>query len=211
MLKYSIIIMALMSLFSPSSSMASEAMLKRFFSEVASLQADFDQRVVDESGSTLDTKTGVFSFSRPGKFRWDYASTDEDVPMGQQIISDGQLITIYDPDWDSAVQQSMQDAVAQVPSMLLVQSGKDLDAHFVVSDYGKTDGLTWVGLKPKDPESGYQGLLVGFAGSQLNAIIMTDALGNETRLRLSQLISNSALDPSLFQFKPTESTDIVRR
>jgi outer membrane lipoprotein carrier protein len=193
------------------SSLASEAELKRFFIDVSSLQANFEQEVVDESGKSLDSKTGVFSFLRPGKFRWNYASTDEFEPLGQQIISDGHLITFYEPDLDSAVQSSMSDTVAQVPSMLLVQSGENIDTHFTVTDYGKTDGLTWVGLKPKDLDSGYQSLMVGFAGKQLSAILMTDALGNETRLTLSEVITNTKFARDLFTFVPSASTDVVRR
>jgi hypothetical protein len=39
---------------------ASEAMLKRFFVEVNTLQADFSQQIVDERGTTLETKSGIF-------------------------------------------------------------------------------------------------------------------------------------------------------
>lgn len=199
-----------LSLFS-SISLASEAMLQKFFTDVSNLQATFDQRVVDETGRSIDSKTGVFSLSRPGKFRWNYASVDEDEPKGQQIVSDGTLITFYEPDLDSAVQRSMSDAVAQVPSMLLVQSGENLETHFTVTDYGKTDGLTWVALKPKDPDSSYQSLMIGFADVQLSAIIMTDALGNETRLTLSNVVTNTKLDNALFNFIPNDNTDVVRR
>lgn len=191
--------------------LASEAELKRFFIDVRSLQANFEQEVVDETGKSLDSKTGVFSFLRPGKFRWNYASTDDDEPLGQQIISDGHLITFYEPDLDTANQRSMNDALSQVPTLLLVQNGANLEAHFSITDYGKTDGLTWVALKPKDPESGYQSLMVGFKQSQLSAIIMTDALGNETRLQLSDVVTNTKLSPGLFEFKPSDSTDVVRR
>jgi len=172
-----------------STAIASETMLKRFFSEVNSLQADFNQKIVDESGATLETKKGIFSFSRPGKFRWNYIG-DEDYSLGQQIISDGNLITFYEPDLETANQRSMQNALEQVPTLLLVQSGEELDEHFTLTDFGLTDGLTWVSLKPKDENAGYQGLMVGFAREELSAIILTDGLGNETRLSLSNVINN---------------------
>jgi outer membrane lipoprotein carrier protein len=205
------IIIALLVIAPSSACVASEAMLTQFFKDVSNLQANFEQRVVDETGSTLDSKAGVFTFSRPGKFRWNYASSDEYEPLGQQIISDGRVITFYEPDLDSAVQSSMSDTVAQVPSMLLVQSGENIGTHFTVTDYAKTDGLTWVGLKPRDLESGYQSLMVGFFKKELRAIVMTDALGNETRLTLSDVIINSELDSELFEFTPSDSTDVVRR
>ena len=188
---------------------ASEVMLKRFFSEVSTLQADFNQRIVDESGMTLEVKQGVFSFSRPGKFRWNYISDDEDYPLGQQIISDGRLITFYEPDLETANQRSMQNAVEQVPTLLLVQSGESLEEHFTIRDFGLTDGLTWVALKPKDDNAGYQGLMVGFAKDILSSIILTDGLGNETRLSLSNVSNNVALDVSLFEFNPSDGVDVI--
>lgn len=190
---------------------ASEAMLKRFFVEVDTLQADFTQKIVDESGMTLENKSGVFSLSRPGKFRWNYSSDDPDYPVGQQIISNGELITFYDPDLETANQRSMVNALEQVPTLLLVQSGESLEEHFNVMDFGLTDGLTWVALKPKDENAGYQGLMVGFVKEQLNSIVLTDGLGNETRLALSNVVSNSELDSSLFEFIPGVGVDVIRQ
>jgi outer membrane lipoprotein carrier protein len=194
-----------------SAATASEAMLKRFFVDVSTFQADFNQQIVDESGMTLDTKSGVFSLSRPGKFRWSYANDDPEYPIGQQIISDGELITFYEPDLETANQRSMLNALEQVPTLLLVQSGESLEEHFNVTDYGLTDGLTWVALKPKDENAGYQGLMVGFAKEQLRSIVLTDGLGNETRLVLSNLNSNSELDASLFEFTPGDGVDVIRQ
>lgn len=211
MLKKTIILttFALSSAVFSATSLASEAKLKQFFKEVTSFQANFEQRVLDETGKTLDTKTGVFSFLRPGKFRWNYASTDEYEPIGQQIISDGQLITFYEPDLDTANQRRMSDAISQVPTLLLVQDSTNLETHFTVIDYGKIDGLTWVSLKPRSTDSGYQSLMVGFKQSQLSALVMTDALGNETRLELSDVVTNTALNDDLFVFKPADTTDVV--
>jgi len=204
------ILMVVISIASPAV-MASEAMLKRFFTDVKTLQADFNQQIFDESGMTLETKNGVFSLSRPGKFRWNYANNDEDFPLGQQIISDGRFITFYEPDLETANQRSMLNAIEQVPTLLLVQSGENLEQHFSITDFGLTDGLTWVALKPKDENAGYQGLMVGFAKQELSSIVLTDGLGNETRLSLSNVVSNTELDASLFEFNPAEGVDVIRQ
>jgi len=190
---------------------ASEAMLKRFFVEVKTLQADFTQQIIDESGMTLENKSGIFSLSRPGKFRWNYVNEDPEYPIGQQIISNGEQITFYDPDLETANQRSMLNALEQVPTLLLVQSGESVEEHFSVTDFGLTDGRTWVALKPKDENAGYQGLMVGFAKDQLSSIVLTDGLGNETRLALSNVETNFELDASLFEFTPSDGVDVIRQ
>jgi len=190
---------------------ASEAMLKRFFNEVSTLQADFDQLIVDEKGNTVEKKKGVFSFSRPGKFRWNYMTDDPDYPLGQQIISDGSLITFYEPDLETANQRSMINALEQVPTLILVQSGASLDLHFTITDIGETDGLSWVNLKPKDENTSYRGLMVGFTKRGLSAIVLTDGLGNETRLTFDALRTNTKLKSNLFSFIAGPDIDVIRQ
>ena len=200
----------LVSLGFSSSVFASEAMLKKFFTQVNTLQAVFTQKVIDETGMTLETSSGVFSLSRPGKFRWNYKSTDPEISLGQQIIADGQFIFMYDPDLEQVTQRGLQDALGQIPSLLLVQSGTNIDQHFMITDFGLTDGLSWVALKPKDENAGYQQLMIGFNQGQLSAITLLDGLGNETRLSLLQVKTNIALEKGLFNFVPPEGVDVLR-
>jgi len=193
-----------------SNAQASQLLLERFFSEVQTLEAAFQQKVVDEVGTTLELSSGRFYLSRPGKFRWDYRSTDIDIPQGQQIIADGKSIYMFDPDLEQVTQRSMQDALAQVPSLLLVQSDAELESHFSISDIGLTDGLSWVALKPLDEDASYQQLLLGFSGNQLDSIRLLDGLGNETHLQLSDVVSNIKLSAKVFDFQIPEGADLLR-
>lgn len=188
---------------------ASEALLENFFDNVATMEAAFQQQVVDETGMTLERSSGRFYLSRPGKFRWSYRSTDADVELGQQIVADGESIYMYDPDLEQVTKRSMQTALAQVPTLLLVQSDANLQQHFVVTDIGLTDGLSWVSLKPIDPDAGYQLLMLGFQNKQLNTIELLDGLGNQTRLVLSEVEENLKLAGSVFDFTVPEGADLL--
>jgi len=189
---------------------SSEQQLAAFFAEVRTLEARFDQVVVDEFGSTLDRSSGLLHLERPGKFRWNYQSSDPDFPRGQQIYSDGKWITFYDPDLETATQKSLQTALDQVPTLALVQTGKAIESFFTITDFGLTDGLTWVSLKPKDENAAYQGLLLGFASAELRSIVLTDGLGNETRLTLADVRTNRDIKASTFEFTPDAGTDVIR-
>ena len=189
---------------------SSEQLLNRFFQEVDSLQASFEQTVVDESGMTLEQSSGLFYLSRPGKFRWNYNDPYSDTnEPGQQIIADGKSIYMYDPDLEQVTQRSMFDALSQVPSLLLVQSGGQIKDHFHITDFGLTDGLSWVSLKPKAEDASYQKLMIGFADSELRSIVLLDGLGNETRLKLLRVENNANISSSLFHFKVPEGTDVL--
>ena len=188
---------------------ASQALLENFFAEVSTLEANFEQTVVDETGMMLDFSSGRFSLSRPGKFRWDYESSDEALDQGQQIIADGKTIIMYDPDLEQVTQRSLGNAISQVPSLLLVQSGALLDQHFSITDIGLTDGLSWVSLKPLAEDAAYQHLMIGFLKGQLNTIQLLDGLGNETRLNLSSVLENKSLPLDRFDFKVPEGADLL--
>lgn len=196
-------------LFSIAPAQASEALLENFFVNVATMEAAFQQQVVDETGMTLERSSGRFYLSRPGKFRWSYRSTDPDIALGQQIVADGESIYMYDPDLEQVTKRSMQAALAQVPSLLLVQEDANLQEHFLVSDIGLTDGLSWVSLKPIDPDAGYQHLMLGFLNKQLNTIELLDGLGNQTRLVLSEVLANVQLDSAVFDFVVPEGADLL--
>ena len=113
---------------------ASEKALRSFLQEVNTLNAEFTQRVMDERGSVLEASSGVFYLSRPGKFRWDYKNPDFDDEQGQQIVADGESLYFYDPDLEQVSKRSLENAIAQVPSLLLVMSNSLLDQHFNVQD-----------------------------------------------------------------------------
>jgi len=189
--------------------MASEAMLRQFYSNIDTLQASFEQQITDETGFSLEDSRGTFSLSRPGKFRWDYLSDDPDVPLGQQIIADGQHIYLFSPDLDQVTRRSLQDALSQVPSLVLVQSGASIDQHFMISDIGLTDGLSWVSLQPKDQDSSYQQLLMGFNAGVLQVIELVDGLGNATRLTLSRVKTNIRLPKDRFNFEVPAGVDLL--
>lgn len=187
---------------------ASVEMLENFFKEITTLEAHFDQAVVDETGLTLEESSGTFYLSRPGKFRWDYQSEDPDLESGQQIVADGESIFMYDPDLEQVTKRGLEDALGQVPSLLLVQTGADIDKHFVIKDYGLIDGLTWAGLKPLDENAGYQQLMIGFLGEEINTITLVDGLGNETRLSLTAVEGNPKLGQEVFDFIVPQGADV---
>lgn len=204
---------------------ASEQALNAFFKDVEQLSADFTQRVEDERGSVLESTSGKLYLARPGKFRWDYYSDDQLIEgvvenggestspsepyLGQQIVANGEHLFFYDPDLEQVSKRKLDDAIGQVPSLLLVQDGADIDQHFSVTDYGVTDGLSWVSLKPKDADAGYQQLMIGFDEGLIAALLLYDGLGNSTQLKLKDVELQTKIDPTVFEFTVPDGADII--
>ena len=56
--------------------------LRRFFDEISSYSAGFEQVVYDEGGKEIDRSTGRLWIERPGRFRWEYSQPSEQIIVG---------------------------------------------------------------------------------------------------------------------------------
>lgn len=188
--------------------------LHHFLDTAKTLRADFTQTVTarnDAHGRRPQESSGVMVFSRPGKFRWQI-----DKPYSQLLVGDGKQVWIYDPELRQVTVKKMDAALGSTPAALLAggddgKGGKStLEKNFTLHEAGERDGLTWVEARPKNSDSGFERLQLGFSGNTLKAMELFDNFGQTTRLRFSNLEHNPALDPSLLRFTPPEGADVIR-
>ena len=182
--------------------------LHRFFETTKTLRADFTQIVVAPNGKRPQQSSGTMIFSRPGKFRWQI-----DKPYSQLLVGDGERIWIYDPDLRQVTVKKMDNALGGTPAALLAgeSGGKSaIEKNFALHAAGEREGLEWVEAKPRNPESGFDRLQLGFADGELKAMELFDNFGQTTSLRFSKLERNPSLAPSLLRFTPPEGADVIQ-
>lgn len=198
-------VLALASLFSVSlwAQNGGAEKLNQFVDKVQTFEAHFEQTVIDTEGNVLEQAEGQFQLQRPGKFRWDYQT-----PYPQQIVADGEKIWFYDVDLEQVTVKSQQEALAETPATLL--SGELVPAEkYHVQNLPSDDGLVWVELSPKDPESNFQAVTLAFEDNLLKQMIMRDSFDQRTRLTFSQVRENPRFDNTTFQFIPPAGVDVV--
>lgn len=177
--------------------------LHQFLANTRSLKADFSQVVQTRQGRKPQLSSGVMSFLRPGKFRWQI-----DKPYPQLMVGDGQKFWIYDPELKQVTVRKLGKALGSTPAALL--AGKnELAQNFSLKDDGEKDGLVWVEATPKQADSGFEKVRVGFVGSDLQAMELFDSFGQMTSLKFSKLEKNATLNPALFKFQPPPGADVV--
>jgi chaperone LolA len=177
--------------------------LEMFLSGLDTLSAGFEQTLSNELGEELERSVGAVYVERPGKFHWAYWE-----PFPQLIVSDGRSLWIYDEDLE---QVTIRDVIASIddsPAALL-GGDVDLDAHYVVIDAGEVDGVQWLELTPRDIESQYETVRLGFREGQLAGMELFDNLGQKTRIAFQDVRRNPPLERSLFEFSPPEGVDVV--
>jgi len=177
--------------------------LRAFVHETQTARATFTQTVYDKTGRVKQHASGEFAIGRPGKFRWSV-----DKPYKQLLVGDGERVWIYDADLNQVVKRRNDKALGTTPAALL--AGKDdVEQAFDWRDLPPTDGLDWLGATPKDKESSFSDIRLGFDASGLAALEIFDNFGQRTSIRLAHLERNPKLPPELFKFAPPKGADVV--
>ena len=177
--------------------------LKAFIGDTRTAKANFSQTVMDQNGKLRQSSEGTLSFSRPGKFRWVYQK-----PYEQLIVGDGSKLWIYDADLEQVTVRKLGDALGSSPAALLAGSN-DIEKHFSLKDAGASDGLEWLEARPRDKESTFEAVRMGFAGNTLAAMELKDTFGQTTLLKFSGMVKNPAVNANEFKFTPPKNADVI--
>jgi outer membrane lipoprotein carrier protein len=177
--------------------------LTQFFDKTTSLRAQFEQVVTDNRGQKVQEVSGTMQILRPGKFRWDYRQ-----PYEQEIVGDGTRIWLYDPELNQVTVRNMSQAIGSSPAALLAGS-KEIERNFTLQDLKSSDGLEWVTATPKEADSGFDQVRLGFGKLGLERMELQDSYGNLTAIRFLSVETNPGLGQHIFMFKPPAGADIV--
>jgi outer membrane lipoprotein carrier protein len=197
------VLTVLILLFATSAQASSLERFKAFLRTTHSARAAFEQKVYDRSRKLVQESSGNFVFLRPGKFRWVYAK-----PTDQLIVGDGQRVWIYDRDLNQVTVRQLSSAIGSTPAALLAGSS-EVEAAFELSDAGERDGLEWMDAKPKERETGFERIRMGFGSGGIQAMELLDHFGQTTVLRFSALVRNPKVDPAEFRFDPPKGADVL--
>lgn len=177
--------------------------LNQFMTGTHTAKGDFTQRIHDRNGKVTQESSGTLAFSRPGKFRWTYVK-----PYSQLIVGDGTRVWVYDEDLQQVTVRKLDQALGSTPAALLAGSNDAMKA-FKLKDEGVRDGLEWVLATPRDAESSFQRIRMGFGAEGLAAMELTDSFGQTTLLRIVDMQRNPKLDAGLFKFTPPKGADLI--
>jgi outer membrane lipoprotein carrier protein len=177
--------------------------LKNFFQGTTSMRARFQQTVVDNLGRKVQEVTGSMQLQRPGKFRWDY-----DKPYVQLIVGDGKKVWLYDPDLNQVTVRPLDKVLGSSPAALLAGS-KDIEKTFDLRSVGQQGDLNWVEAIPKEKESGFEKVVLGFKGNMLHEMEMRDSFGQITVIEFSKQEVNPKLNDKSFRFVPPPGADVL--
>lgn len=177
--------------------------LHAFIAGAKTAEADFTQTVSDKSGRVTQQASGKMAFARPGKFRWDYSA-----PYEQVIVGDGAKLWLYDADLEQVTVKSLGDVIAGTPAALLAGDNA-IEKYFTLKNAGEADGLEWLEATPKNRDTSFERIRMGFKGDTLVQMDLFDFFGQRTTLKLTRMVRNPSIAPSRFTFIPPKGADVI--
>ena len=178
-------------------------LVAEFVNEMTTLQGRFEQSLLAADGDVVERTRGTLEIQRPGQFRWTYSE-----PYEQVLVADGLNIWSYDVDLAQVTVKPQQEALANTPALLL--SG----AHDAMQQFNNDGsfveaGTTWVQLSPKNTESGFLRVDLGFKNGTLSRMVFYDNLEQTTLVALHDVVTNAAIAADRFRFTVPADADVV--
>ena len=180
-----------------------DRLVRQFVNDVVTLQGRFEQSLVDANGAVVEVTSGMLRIQRPGRFRWSYTE-----PYAQELVADGLNVWSYDVDLAQVTVKPQQQALANTPALLLGGSQDALDQFTNEGNY-QEDGMIWVQLIPKNTESGFLRVELGFVNDTLDRMVFFDNLEQTTRVALYDVAVNEPIEQEHFEFKILADVDVV--
>ena len=191
-------------LFSLNISANSDSDLLNILNQMNSLTGNFKQKVADQNGAILQEVSGQFFFKKPNLFKWDYLE-----PSKSQLISDGELLYLYDPDLKQVVISHLKNFGGVSPAMLLVTN--DIESLFEITIIQDKKGVDWFRALPHEPEkANFKEVFINFSQKKLKSMRIIDGFDNTTEIDFIKVSRNTDINEAIFLFNTPEDIDVIK-
>ncbi len=150
-----------------------------------SMEARFEQRVVDANGKPTKTVVGRMLLERPGKLFW-----ASEKPTRQQVIARDETVWIYDIDLEQVSIHRLAHNDGASPALLLSSSASEVLQQFKILKEERKGSIVTYFLKSRDRRPAYQQLSLSFHEQQIDRLSFVDRLGQKSTIQFSKVIYN---------------------
>lgn len=180
--------------------------LVRTLADIQSVQARFEQTILDAAGDSLQEATGSMMLARGNRFRW---QTEQ--PFEQLAVSDGTTVWVYDRDLEQVIVKPIELDSANTPALLFAGDPGKVAQAFTVRELESDGGLTSWRLSPRSDEALFTELDITFENGAPVHMRMEDALGQQTGIVFRDARINGIVDAEAFLFEPPPGTDVIQQ
>ena len=153
-------------------------------------------------GEILESSTGYIRLLRPN-FKWVV-----DDPYPQVIVTEGDVLKVYDPDLEQLIIRPLSEVMADTPLSLLTQKEIVLGDSFEITRIVRASDVTFV-LIPTAEETLYAEIHLHFSSRTLTGISILDHLGQYTNIHFTQDDSAAVIQSDEFRLQVPPGTDVI--
>ena len=168
------------------------------------ITARFSQLTLDGSGTQLQETAGEMSVKRPGLFYW-----HTDAPQEQLMVSDGQKVSLWDPDLEQVTIKKLDQRLTQTPALLLSGDVSKISESFDITSKQAGDVMDLT-LKPKTKDTLFDSLRLSFRGGKINDMQLIDSVGQRTNILFTGVKVNEPIPASKFKFDIPKGADVIQ-
>lgn len=168
-------------------------------------QASFIQILVNESGGPVQETRGQLKAKRPGLFYW-----ETQAPLAQFIVSDGEQVSVYDPDLEQVTIHRLDQRASSTPALLLSGEVDNLADSYEVTQRALGEQTLEFTLKPRNPDSLFVSLRLSFYGGELQEMRMEDSLSQFSILSFDHIQLNGELPDTAFTLEYPDDVDVIQ-
>lgn len=186
------------------------AKTQEIYEKTTDLKARFVQEVTIRSMKKTEREEGTVHFKNPRMMLWDYQK-----PKAKKLVINARKAWLYVPEDRMVYVQNAEEVYRSRMAVRFLSGLGKLSEDFHIRFTGdKTldeQGNYLLTLTAKEAEGGVERLFLTIDGKNfhISQFSFTDAYGNATRLRLSDIRINTGVPDSLFDFKPPAGVEIV--
>ncbi|MHC5785321.1 outer membrane lipoprotein chaperone LolA [Pseudomonas protegens] len=178
--------------------------LTQLLEKSKTLTARFSQLTLDGSGTQLQETAGEMSLQRPGLFYW-----HTDAPQEQLMVSDGQKVSLWDPDLEQVTIKKLDQRLTQTPALLLSGDVSKISESFDITSK-EAGGVMDFTLKPKTRDTLFDSLRLSFRNGMINDMQLIDSVGQRTNILFTGVKANEAIPASKFKFDIPKGADVIQ-
>jgi outer membrane lipoprotein carrier protein len=180
------------------------------YERTSRLRARFRQETRVPGFDQVQTGEGQVWILKPGMMRWDYTT-----PERQTIIANGETLWIYLPEDRQVIRDHINHSLGtRTPALFLAGQARLTDLFLVAATpiQGPGEGgLLQLELTPKGEALPYTRVYLGIDPSSylVKLVRVVDAAGHMTAMWFSDIDTEAAVAPSLFQFHVPPGVEVM--
>lgn len=167
-------------------------LLKEKLAKFSVINAEFSQRVSSPEGKILDDSRGTLAISRPGKFRWEVLTPEEEL-----IVSDGQTMWLYSPFIEQVSLLNLSDAIQGTPFILLSGANESQWANYQVKKVNDQFKVKNISGTTQERSFIFEFNKLG----QVSKFVVIEALGQRSEFKLAHKAIAKPWSSAFFDFK----------